>query len=138
MEEEVNRLKVFETFRTEFQKDRARTNLLQISSLGLVEMTRKRVGESLGRALSEPCPYCEGKGLVRSKSTVASEIFREIRRRRRQISGEEVVVEANKEVVRFICEEERSGLEALEQTIGKHVTIRARDDFHQEEYELLY
>jgi len=138
MEEEANRLKVFETFRIEFQKDRARTNLLQISSLGLVEMTRKRVGESLGRALSEPCPYCEGKGLVRSKSTMASEVFREIRRRRRQIPGDEVVVEANKEVVRFICEDERTGLEVLEQSIGKHVTLRVREDFHQEEYELVY
>lgn len=138
MEEEANRLKVFDTFRTEFQKDRARTNLLQISSLGLVEMTRKRVGESLGRSLSEPCPYCEGKGLVRSKSTVASEIFREIRRRRRQIPGAEVVVLANKEVVRFICEEERSGMEVLEQSIGKHVTLKVREDFHQEEFELSY
>lgn len=138
MEEEANRLKVFETFRTEFDRDRARTNLLQISSLGLVEMTRKRVGESLGRSLSEPCPYCDGKGLVRSKSTVASEIFREIRRRKRQIPGEEVVVEANKEVVRFICEEERLGLENLESSISKHVTLKVREDFHQEEYELVY
>ncbi len=136
MEEEDNRLKVFETFRTEFERDRARTNLLQISSLGLVEMTRKRVGESLGRSLSEPCPYCDGTGLVRSKPTVVSEIFREIRRRRRQLDGDEVVVEANSEVVSFIYEEERSGLELLEQSIGKHVTLKVRDDLHQEEFEI--
>ncbi|TAL15610.1 Rne/Rng family ribonuclease [bacterium] len=136
MEHEENRLKVFETFRTEFEKDRAKTNLLQISSLGLVEMTRKRVGENLGRSLSEACPYCDGTGMVRSKSTVAAEIFRDLRRKRNLITGEDVVVEANKDVVQFIFEEERADLEMLEQALGVHITLKARKDFHREEYEI--
>jgi ribonuclease G len=136
MEVEENRLRVFEVFRTEFEKDRAKTNLLEISSLGLVEMTRKRVGENLGRSLSEPCPYCDGTGLIRSKATMAGEIFREIQRRRRLLAGPQVVVEASKEVVRYICEEERSGLEALEQSLGFPVVLKSREDFHQEEFEI--
>jgi ribonuclease G len=137
MEEEGNRLRVFESFRTEFEKDRARTNLLEISSLGLVEMTRKRVGENLGRSLSEHCPYCDGTGLVRSKATVTAEIFREIRRKHRQLPGKDIVIEANKEVVAFICEEERAGLEALEQNLEKTITFKARHDMHQEEYRIV-
>jgi len=136
MEHEENRLKVFETFRTEFEKDRAKTNLLQISSLGLVEMTRKRVGESLGRSLSQPCPYCDGTGMVRSKATMAADIFRELRRKRNALPKKEVVVDANKEVVRFIFEEERADLELLEKALGVRITLNARADFHIEEYEI--
>ncbi len=137
MEEEENRLKVFENFRTEFEKDRARTNLLQISSLGLVEMTRKRVGESLGRALSEPCPYCDGKGLVRSKATMSTDIFHELRRKQPQMKGDSVVVEASKEVVRYIFEEERAGLELLEKALGKAINLKAKEGLHQEEFNIL-
>ncbi|TLN00788.1 Rne/Rng family ribonuclease, partial [bacterium] len=136
MEHEENRLKVFDTFRSEFEKDRAKTNLLQISSLGLVEMTRKRVGENLGRSLNESCPYCDGTGMVRSKATVAAEIFRDLRRKRNLLTRDEVVVSANKDVVQFIFEEERTDLESLEQSLGIHVTLKARKDFHREEYEI--
>ncbi len=134
MEVEENRRKVFETLETELRKDRAKTNLLQISSLGLVEMTRKRVHEDLGRMLCEPCPYCEGKGYVRSRSTVAYDVFREIRRRRHGIASDTIVVEAHPDVVHYLYDEERSGLEALEQTLGKQIVLKARPHLHQEEF----
>ena len=60
------------------KKDRARTNILQISEFGLVEMTRQRVKESLGRMLCQSCPYCDGRGYIKSAITVCYEIFREI------------------------------------------------------------
>ncbi len=134
MEVEENRRKVFETLEAEIRRDRAKTNLLQISSLGLVEMTRKRVHEDLGRTLCEPCPYCEGKGYLRSRSTVAYDIFREIRRRRHQIAGDAIVVEAHPDVVHYLYDEERSGLEALEKTLGKQIVLKARAALHQEEF----
>ncbi len=134
MEVEENRRKVFETLQAELRKDRAKTNLLQISSLGLVEMTRKRVHEDLGRTLCEPCPYCEGKGYVRSRATVAYDVFREIRRRRDQFSGDTVVVEAHPEVVHYLYDEERSGLEALENTLGRQIVLKSRPDLHQEDF----
>jgi ribonuclease G len=137
MEVEENRTKVFETFEAELKKDRAKTNLLQISSLGLIEMTRKRTRENLSRTLSEPCTYCEGKGYIRAKSTVAYEIFRDLRRKRRFMTGDHVIVQAHPDVVRYLYEEERTSLEDLEKVIGRRISLKGRDDFHQEEFEVV-
>ncbi len=137
MEVEENRKKVFETFATELERDRAKTNLLQISSLGLVEMTRKRVHEDLGRTLCEPCPYCEGKGYLRSRATVAYSIFREIRRRRGQFSEQTVVVEAHPDVVHFLYEEERAGLEGLENDLGRRIVLKSKASLHQEDFRVI-
>ncbi|MBI5440404.1 MAG: Rne/Rng family ribonuclease [Deltaproteobacteria bacterium] len=137
MEVEENRVKVFETFEAELRKDRAKTNLLQISSLGLIEMTRKRTRENLGRTLSEPCSYCEGKGYIRSRSTVAYEIFRDLRRKRRFLSGDHVIVQAHPDVVRYLYEEERTSLEDLEKVIGRRISLKGRDDFHHEDFEVV-
>jgi ribonuclease G len=128
---------VFEALEAELRKDRAKTNLLQISSLGLVEMTRKRTRENLGRTLSEPCPYCDGKGYLRSKPTVAYEVFRDLRRKRRFLSGDHVVVQAHPDVVRYLYEEERASLEDLERTLGRRLVLKAREDFHQEDFEVV-
>jgi ribonuclease G len=137
MEVEENRQKVFEALEAELRKDRAKTNLLEISSLGLVEMTRKRIRESLGRTLCEPCPYCEGKATVKARTTVAYELFRELRRRRRGFVGEEVVVLAHPDVVSYLYEEERASLEDLERVLGRRISLRARQDYHQEDFEVL-
>ncbi|NTU59860.1 MAG: Rne/Rng family ribonuclease [Deltaproteobacteria bacterium] len=132
-----NRAKVFETLEAELKKDRAKTNLLEISSLGLVEMTRKRTRENLGRTLSEPCPYCEGKGYLKAKSTVAYEIFRELRRKRRFMSGDHVVVQANPDVVRYLYEEERASLEDLEKVLGRRIVLKGKEECHQEDFDVL-
>ena len=83
MEKEENRDKVFNTFKEELRKDRSRTNILKISELGLVEMTRKRVRDSIQRTLCTACPYCEGRGQVKSAISVSYEAMREVRRMRR-------------------------------------------------------
>ncbi len=136
MEIEENRRQVYDAFEAELRKDRAKKNLLQISSLGLIEMTRKRVRENLGRTLCEPCPYCEGTGHLKSKVTVAMEIFRDLRRKRRTMAEGSVVVEAHPDVVRHIYEEERAGLEDLERSLGRRIVIRAKAGCHQEDFEV--
>ena len=80
MDKEGNRRKVWDAFQKALSRDRARTNVTKISELGLVEMTRKRTRESLVQLLTEPCPTCEGAGVVKSVTTVAYEILREVRR----------------------------------------------------------
>jgi ribonuclease G len=137
MEVEENRRTVFEAFETEVRKDRAKTNLLEISSLGLVEMTRKRVHENLGRTLCEACPYCEGKGYLRSRSTVAYEIFRDLRRKKRYMSGDQVIVEAHPDIVSYLYEEEPSGLEDLERSLDRRIVLRGRDDYHREDFKVI-
>jgi ribonuclease G len=71
MEKEANRERVHSSLEEALKSDKSKTNILKISELGLVEMTRKRVRESIGRTLCEPCPYCEGKGTCSSIRSAA-------------------------------------------------------------------
>ncbi|HAA04691.1 MAG TPA: Rne/Rng family ribonuclease, partial [Syntrophobacteraceae bacterium] len=69
------------------QRDKSKSNILRMSELGLIEMTRKRTKESIGRVLCEPCFYCEGEGFLKSKQTICYEILRELERDRRDHYG---------------------------------------------------
>ncbi|HEY2321273.1 MAG TPA: Rne/Rng family ribonuclease, partial [Thermoanaerobaculia bacterium] len=71
MEDPANRAKLFEVFENEIKKDRSKTKILQISEFGLIEMTRKRVRQSLERSLTQPCPYCAGTGRIKSNTTIS-------------------------------------------------------------------
>src|SRR5690606_19637721 len=80
MEKTTHREKVMSQLQLELSHDLAKTTVVSMSSLGLVEMTRKRIRPSLVSSLCEPCHYCEGKGYVKRKSTVAQEIFMALER----------------------------------------------------------
>ncbi len=137
MEKEAHREKVFVALEEALKGDRAKTNILKISELGLVEMTRKRVRENLTRTLCVPCPYCEGKGYVKSRTTMVYEIFRELRREIRNLSGSQVTLLVHPSIASLICDEERWEIDDLEQAYGKQIAITARFDFHQEQFEIL-
>ncbi len=136
MDKQQNRDKVQQALTEELKKDRARTNVVRISELGLVEMTRQRVRESLGRLLTEPCFYCDGRGAIKSKLTVAYEVFRQVRRQASGIKEKVIVVHCHPEVADLIYDTERDHLEALELHTGKKLVMRARGSFHQEQFEL--
>lgn len=137
MEKEVNREKVYAALDDSLKGDKSKTNILKISELGLVEMTRKRVRESIGRMMCEPCPYCEGRGYVKSKTTICHEIFRELRREMLDIRGTKALLSVHPQVADLLYDEERRGLEELEKRFKKRVTVRARPGFHQEQFEVL-
>ena len=71
MEKEENREKVLETLRTALKNDRTKTNVLGITGLGLVEMTRKKVRRKLSTLIKKECPYCSGFSMIDSDETVA-------------------------------------------------------------------
>ncbi len=100
-------------------------------------MTRKRVRESIGRMMCEPCPYCEGRGYVKSKTTICHEIFRELRREMLDIRGTKVLLTVHPQVADLLYDEERRGLEELEKKFKKRVTVRAKPGFHQEQFEVM-
>ncbi|HIJ81714.1 MAG TPA: Rne/Rng family ribonuclease [Desulfuromonadales bacterium] len=137
MEKEVNRDKVFNALEEALKADKSKTNILKISELGLVEMTRKRVRESIGRMMCEPCTYCEGRGYIKSKTTVCHEIFRELRREMLDIRGVKATVSVHPHVADLLYDEERRGLEELEKKFKKRITVRAKPGFHQEQFEIL-
>ncbi len=98
MEKEINKEKVFQALSEALRKDRTKTNILKISELGLVEMTRKRVRENITRILCEPCFYCEGKGYLKSNMTICYEIIREIKRDISGIKLNRILVNAHPDI----------------------------------------
>lgn len=138
MEKEENRKKVYNTFQEALAKDKARVNVFQISELGLIEMTRKRVRGSLSRSLCDPCPHCEGNGYIKSPITICYEIFNEIRRKSSLMSEKKVMVEVHPAVADLLYDEERQGIEILEKEIQKKIIVRAEPNFHQEQYEVRF
>lgn len=137
MEREGDREKVYQALEEAIRKDRQKTNIFKISDLGLVEMTRKRTRENLTRILGETCPYCEGGGLIKSKNTVCYDIFREIERTSSELGGHSILVEANPEIVNLLYEEERLGVEELEQKLKKKIVIKGKPGFHQEQFNIV-
>ena len=77
-------------------------------------MTRKRVRENISRMMCEPCSYCEGRGYIKSKTTVCHEIFRELRREMLDVRGTKATVTVHPQVADLLYDEERRGLEELE------------------------
>ena len=137
MEKELHREKVHSALEEALKNDKSKTNILKISELGLVEMTRKRVRESIGRTLCEPCPYCEGKGYVKSRTTLAYEVFREIRREIRDLPGYRLTLQVHPDIAALLYDEERHGIEELERQFEKQISITVRPNFHIEQFDIL-
>ncbi len=136
MEKQQNRDKVFKSLQEALGRDKAKTNVLRISELGLVEMTRKRVRESIGRVLHEDCVYCAGQGYVKTATTVAYEIFRELRRSGPGYKDPTLVVQCQTEVANVLQGSERDELRHLMDRYNKSIQVRARADFHREQYDI--
>ncbi|MCA9553897.1 MAG: Rne/Rng family ribonuclease [Myxococcales bacterium] len=137
MQAPESREKVYNKFVEALRHDRAKTHALSMSGLGLLEMTRKRTTPSLGRTLTEPCPYCEGRGRIRSRHTVCLEILREVERQARLHPEGDIVVSAMPEVAARLAERESGHVEALEQRLARPIVVEARSDLHQEVYQVL-
>ncbi|MGQ0505503.1 MAG: Rne/Rng family ribonuclease, partial [Myxococcaceae bacterium] len=117
-------------------RDKAKTNVLRISELGLVEMTRKRVRESIGRVLHEDCAYCEGQGFVKTATTVCYEIFRAIRREGPGYKDPTLVVNCHGDVARLLQNDERNELRHLMDRYNKSIQIKAQQNYHREQYDI--
>jgi ribonuclease G len=137
MDRQSNRDKVYRALADALKHDKAKTSILRISELGLVEMTRKRTRESLGRELHEPCFYCDGTGHVQSKLTIAYEILRQIRRERDQLKGYTVVVNAHPAVADTLKHEAREVLEEAQRRYVRRIVVHAKPEYHIEQFDLL-
>jgi len=134
MEKESNRDKVWRTLEEALSDDRVRSHLGHFSSLGLVEMTRKRTRESLLRTLTEPCPYCEGRGYLKSSETICNEILRALRREAQYASGQRVVVWCNPEIAETLAQTYQQEIEILEQKMARPVEVRPDERRHIEDF----
>src|SRR5882762_7145405 len=136
MEELTNRSRLFETLENEIRKDRSKTKILQISEFGLIEMTRKRVRQSLERSLTQACPYCGGSGRIKSNTTISLEIWRELMKARDFHEGQDVIVRVNP-IVYATLHAADPIFEELERSLGIHLVFKPDEALHHEQFDVM-
>jgi ribonuclease G len=137
MSREADRKKVSDALATALKRDKARTSALKISELGLVQMTRKRTRESLEKLLTDNCPRCEGRRVVKSVPTLAAEVLRGIQREAvSKSAGDTLIVKLNPEVARYLYDHGTKDLETLEQRLSTKIVLRSNDGIELGAFEL--
>ena len=131
MEVEKNRRELLRVLKEALKPDRAKTTISEISELGMIEMTRKRVKHNLIKALSQPCPYCEGSGMVRSVTTVTFDTLRRLESRFcRSTRDKSVIVQAHPDVATRLQTENRPQIDDLAKQFQREIVIEPVSDFH--------
>lgn len=131
-----NREKVWRQLEQLLAKDKAKTTINRISELGLIEMTRKRTRESLTRTMHETCFYCDGTGQIQSRTTIAYEILRQLRRERHTLPGYSVVVNAHPAVIDLMQGEEKPAVVEAEKRYMRRIEFNPRREYHIEQFDL--
>jgi ribonuclease G len=137
MSKDDHRSAVLAEFQKHLSKDRVKTVVSQFSSLGLVELTRKRTRESLAQLLCKPCETCQGRGIVKTARSVVYDIFREILREARQFNPAQIRVMATPEVIDLMMDEESQHLAGLSEFIGKPISLKAEPSLGPETYDIV-
>jgi len=137
MESEEHRAAVLSEFQKTLSHDRTRITLNGFTTLGLMEMTRKRTRESLEHVLCEPCSTCAGRGVVKTARTVCFEVLREILREARQFNAREYRILASQSVIDLFLEEESHSLAMLGDFIGKPVSLQVESNYSQEQFDII-
>ena len=137
MESVEHRSAVLDELRRALARDRTRITLNGFTTLGLVEMTRKRTRESLARVLCEPCPTCAGRGEVRTAHTVCYDILREILREARAFKAREFRVIAAQPVINLLLEDEAASLAMLSDFIGRPISVQVESGYSQEQFDIV-
>lgn len=136
MEAATDRKRVLDKFTEGLTRDRARTRVGKISSLGLVEITRKRTGESITETINEVCPLCEGIGRVTSKETVSLWIERDLFRKNGE-PGNAFLIKCHPSVVEALIGGDGASIEELEHELRRGIYIRADFDIDYDDYEII-
>jgi ribonuclease G len=137
MEKKQNQEKVFNALNEAFKKDRSKTHILQMSDMGLIQMTRKRTRKPLTRLMCEPCFYCEGEGYIISKQSICYNIYRQIIAQAQDMVGKRLTLKVNPEIAECLHGEESKIISSLEQLMGKQINIYPNTKLHMEEFEII-
>lgn len=129
-----NREKVYQNLKDALKFDKAKTNILKISELGIVEMTRKRTRETIGQSLLQECPYCDGQGLVKTPETVIMEIYREALQMNKR--GVKKLTLFTNPLLKEKLSVKDGPLEYLKKNYKMKIKLKSSPFFHQEEYEI--
>jgi len=136
MDERKNRQKVMQVLEDAMRTDRAPYKILQFNDFGLVAITRKRVKQSLERALCMPCPHCEGAGYVKSVATIVSEILQEAGKLAAAIESKDVMLRVHPDVAKYLKSNQNKSLEEIEEVLRRPVLVKADPLLHHEKFDL--
>ena len=137
MEDPAHRLELYQALETELEADSARTQLLPMSDIGLIQLTRKRTRPSLDRTLSRECPYCHGSGRIKALATICLEIRRELLATVTTELVDQISLVVHPEVSHYLQGPFRELLRELEEIHGVQVILRENPLQHQEQFEII-
>lgn len=137
MQNEDHKRRVLNSLELALAKDRVKTSISGFTSLGLVEVTRKRTRESLEHVLLSECPVCKGRGSMKTVETVCYEIMREIVRVNRAYAADKFVVYVSAVVAERLLNEESQALAEVEVFVGKQIKVQVEPLYHQEQFDVV-
>jgi len=137
MDNEEHRSSVLNELAKSLAHDRTRVTLNGFTSLGLVEITRKRTRESLAQVLCKPCPTCQGRGKVKTAQTVCYEVQREIVREARQFDAKGFRILASQSVIDMFLDEESQSLAMLVDFVDKPISLSVESTYTQEQFDVV-
>jgi len=137
MQDEENKSRLMDMFEDALNRDKARTNVVRMSELGLVEMTRKRTRDSLGRTLLRDCSRCLGHGRTKSLTTICYQIFREVMAEARAYPCNKLMVVAHPDIIDLLVDEESKNVERLEQFVNKQIGLNSSPNLATDQYEIV-
>lgn len=137
MIEQEHREEVFAALEGEIKKDRAKTKVLNISEFGLVEITRKRSRANLERLLTQPCPYCSGRGRIKSIATICLNLRKDLLALRGRSGQAELLLRVHPEISRALQQEEKAILDELERSLGVRILIQGDPELHHERFDVV-
>ncbi len=136
MQEEENKTRMLEVLEEALTRDKTKTNVVQLSSLGLVEMTRKRTRDSLGRTLLSECSRCESVGHTKSPTTICYQLFREVVAEARAYPCEKLMIIAHPKLIDVLLGEESEQVTRLEEFLGKQIALKSDIQLDPEHFEI--
>lgn len=137
MQDEENKARLVEVLTDALKRDKAKTELVHFSDLGLVEMTRKRTRDSIGRTLMRECTCCHGTGQTKSATTICYQLFRDIVAEARAYPCDKLLVIAHPEIIDLLVGEEHEAVERMEEFLGREITLQSDADFPPDRYEVV-
>lgn len=131
-----NQRAVLRRLKEALKEDKAKTNILPLSDIGLVEMTRQRIKETLDKEVYQECAYCDGRGLVKSPESMAIEISRHLSKLIRLKKEEELRLIVHPEIYKYLTEKAAQVVQEIERKYRVRVHLEQNRDLHLEDFKI--
>ena len=132
MAKESHRRDIFNILVNAFKRDKAKINILRMSEFGIVEMTRQRIRKGVEKLSYQDCPYCNGRGSVKSPTTMSIEVLRAVRKELEKARIKEIRAYVDPDVANYLLNEDRVSITRLENEYRARIVIIAEPEMHIE------